>query len=162
MIVVATSTWGKKVDHSREYAPRIVWDWRIQAIKNTRWRAFESITKEQSTRSQYQIKHRQNGKKNVIALRLMIYLWMMFANISEQLMYKPTNKLSRSVNPGNQLWNNLQPSINLDCLDTVHKSFIHLRPMAIIEPQGQQSTSNNKQDYISSEERRKASSCFHI
>lgn len=79
----------------------------------------------------------------------MIYLWMMFANISEQLMYKPTNKLSRSVNPGNQLWNNLQPSINLDCLDTVHKSFIHLRPMAIIEPQGQQSTSNK--DYISSE-----------
>ena len=73
-----------------------------------------------------------------------IYLRMMFAYISEQLMYEPTNKLSRSVNPGNQLWNNLQPSINLDCLDTVHKSFIHLRPMTVIEPKGQQSINYKK------------------
>lgn len=41
-------------------------------------------------------------------ISITMYLWMMFANICEQLMNKPSDKLARSVNPGDQLWNNLK------------------------------------------------------
>ena len=73
----------------------------------------------------------------------------MFADISQQLMNQASNKLARSVDPSDQLRNNLQPSVDLDSLDAFHKSFVNFRPVAVIKPQCQQSRVEMKQTQVS-------------
>lgn len=63
-----------------------------------------------------------------------LYLRMMFSDIGKQLMDKTSDKLARSVDPSNQLRNNLQPRVDLNGLDAVNKSFIHVRPMPVVKP----------------------------
>ena len=70
---------------------------------------------------------------------------MMFADISKQLMNQASNELARSIDPGDQLRNNLQPRVDLNCLDPFNEGFVNFRPLAIIKPQCQQSNVENEQ-----------------
>ena len=59
---------------------------------------------------------------------------MSFPDIHQQLVDEAADELSLSVNSSDQLWDHLEPSIDVDGPHTFNQSFINFRPVPVIEP----------------------------
>lgn len=60
---------------------------------------------------------------------------MGFADIHEELVDQPSNQLSLSVDPCNQLRDHLKPRVDVDGADAFNQRFVDLGPVSVIEPQ---------------------------
>ena len=63
---------------------------------------------------------------------------MGFADIHQQLVDEPADQLPLSIDPGNQLRDDLEPRVDVDGADTFHQGFVHFGPVAVVEPQRQE------------------------
>lgn len=63
---------------------------------------------------------------------------MSLANVHQKLVDQAADQLALGVDAGNELRNDLEPSVDVDGPDTFHQGFVHFRPVTVVEPEGEE------------------------
>jgi len=64
-------------------------------------------------------------------------LRVLLANVVQQLHDQPTDQVARRVQPGDELRNHVQPGVDAHSFQAIQYLVIHVRVLAVVEPQGQ-------------------------
>ena len=50
-----------------------------------------------------------------------------------------TDQAARVVNPSDELWDHLEPGVDIDSTHTLHQSLVDILQVAVVKPESQQS-----------------------
>ena len=62
------------------------------------------------------------------------YLWMLFADIRQEVMDEFADQALGVVYPGNELWDDLQPGVYFYGANTITQGLVHIRQVSIVKP----------------------------
>ena len=65
-------------------------------------------------------------------------LWVVFAEVGQQLVNKPADQRPGGVDSCNELRDNLQPIVDLDGANALMQGLLHVRLVSVVEQEGQQ------------------------
>ena len=69
----------------------------------------------------------------------MAYLRVLLPHRGQKVMDKFADEAAWMVDPGYELWDHLEPGVNINGTNTLHQSFVDILQVPIVKPESQQS-----------------------